>query len=175
LSRALPEVRPACAAVRAPVRRKRGAGRGARAGRVRPGVPLPPPLQAAESPLHLDVHDRDEPVSERAPPPRAEAARRHLGHAPRARGGPPARGAPRPPDRAAVPPEAGAASRELARRLETAVDELPAKQRAALLLSRVDGLAYRDVAEALGCSEGAVKALLFRATQSLKKTLREYL
>jgi len=75
----------------------------------------------------------------------------------------------------AVTPEAGAASRELARRLETAVDELPAKQRAALLLSRVDGLAYRDVAEALGCSEGAVKALLFRATQSLKKTLREYL
>jgi RNA polymerase sigma-70 factor (ECF subfamily) len=71
-----------------------------------------------------------------------------------------------------VTPEAGAASRELARRLETAVDELPAKQRAALLLSRVDGLAYRDVAEALGCSEGAVKALLFRATQSLKKTLR---
>ena len=75
----------------------------------------------------------------------------------------------------AVTPEAGAASRELARRLETAVDELPAKQRAALLLSRVDGLAYRDVAEALACSEGAVKALLFRATQSLKKTLREYL
>jgi RNA polymerase sigma-70 factor (ECF subfamily) len=75
----------------------------------------------------------------------------------------------------AITPEAGAASRELARHLETAVDELPAKQRAALLLSRVDGLAYRDVAEALGCSEGAVKALLFRATQSLKKTLREYL
>ena len=42
-------------------------------------------------------------------------------------------------------------------------------------LSRVDGLAYRDVGAALGCSEGAVKALLFRATQSLKKTLKEYM
>ncbi len=50
-----------------------------------------------------------------------------------------------------------------------------AKQRAALLLSRMDGLAYRDVAEALGSTEGAVKALLFRATQTLKRGLREYL
>jgi len=72
-------------------------------------------------------------------------------------------------------PEEGAATRELARQLEAAVTALPPKQRAALLLSRVDGLAYRDVADALGCTEGAVKALLFRATQSLKKTLREHL
>jgi RNA polymerase sigma-70 factor, ECF subfamily len=78
-------------------------------------------------------------------------------------------------DPEAITPEEGASGRELARQLETAVGALPAKQRAALLLSRVDGLAYRDVAEALGCTEGAVKALLFRATQSLKKTLREYL
>jgi RNA polymerase sigma-70 factor (ECF subfamily) len=70
--------------------------------------------------------------------------------------------------------EEGARSRELARRLETAIGELPPKQRAALLLSRVDGLAYRDVGEALGCSEGAVKALLFRATQTLKRNLAEY-
>lgn len=77
-------------------------------------------------------------------------------------------------DPAAVTPEQGAATRELARRLERAVAALPPKQRAALLLSRVDGLAYRDVGEALGCSEGAVKALLFRATQSLKRSLKEY-
>jgi DNA-directed RNA polymerase specialized sigma24 family protein len=31
------------------------------------------------------------------------------------------------------------------------------------------------VARSLGCTEGAVKALLFRATQTLKKQLREYL
>jgi RNA polymerase sigma-70 factor (ECF subfamily) len=78
-------------------------------------------------------------------------------------------------DPQAITPEQGAATREMARQLERAVVELPPKQRAALLLSRVDGLAYRDVGEALGCSEGAVKALLFRATQSLKRTLKEYL
>ncbi|HEV7733277.1 MAG TPA: sigma-70 family RNA polymerase sigma factor [Candidatus Binatia bacterium] len=79
------------------------------------------------------------------------------------------------PDPNAISPEEGAASRELARALETAIAELPPKQRAALLLSRVDGMAYRDVAEALGSTEGAIKALLFRATHSLKDRLRDFL
>jgi RNA polymerase sigma-70 factor, ECF subfamily len=79
------------------------------------------------------------------------------------------------PDPEARTPEEGAATRELARRLETAVGALPPKQRAALLLSRVDGLAYKDVGDALGCSEGAVKALIFRATQTLKAGLQEFL
>jgi RNA polymerase sigma-70 factor (ECF subfamily) len=79
------------------------------------------------------------------------------------------------PDPNAATPEQGAAGRELAVALEAAIGALPAKQRAALLLSRMDGLAYRDVAEALGCSEGAVKALLFRATHALKARLREHM
>ncbi len=79
------------------------------------------------------------------------------------------------PDPEAWTPEEGAAARELACRLEGAVAALPPKQRAALLLSRVDGLAYCDVGNALGCSEGAVKALIFRATQTLKASLREFL
>jgi RNA polymerase sigma-70 factor, ECF subfamily len=79
----------------------------------------------------------------------------------------------RDPD--ALTAEEGASTRELSRQLSDAVATLPPKQRAALLLSRVDGLAYRDVGEALGCSEGAVKALLFRATQTLKQKLRDFL
>jgi len=79
------------------------------------------------------------------------------------------------PDRDAIDPEAGAATRELARDLERAIAELPPKQRAALLLSRMDGLAYRDVGETLGISEGAVKALLFRATHSLKARLKAHM
>ena len=79
------------------------------------------------------------------------------------------------PDPNAPTAEQGASTRELSKRLESAVAALPPKQRAALLLSRVDGLAYRDVARSLGCTEGAVKALLFRATQTLKKQLQEYL
>jgi RNA polymerase sigma-70 factor (ECF subfamily) len=79
------------------------------------------------------------------------------------------------PDLDAVGPEQAAAGRELGRALEVAMAALPAKQRAAVLLSRVDGLAHRDVAAALGTSEGAVKALLFRATQALKDRLRDFL
>jgi RNA polymerase sigma-70 factor (ECF subfamily) len=79
------------------------------------------------------------------------------------------------PDPHMPTPEQGASTRELSRRLEAAIGELPPKQRAALLLSRLDGLAYRDVADALGCTEGAVKALLFRATQTLKQRIRDFL
>jgi RNA polymerase sigma-70 factor, ECF subfamily len=79
------------------------------------------------------------------------------------------------PDPQAIDPEQGAAGRELAHALETAVAALPPKQRAALLLSRIDGMAYRDVADALGTTEGAVKALLFRATHGLRDRLRDFL
>jgi len=79
------------------------------------------------------------------------------------------------PDPGAIDPERGAAGREMVRALEAAVAELPPKQRAALLLSRIDGMAYRDVADALGTTEGAVKALLFRATHGLRDRLRDFL
>jgi RNA polymerase sigma-70 factor (ECF subfamily) len=78
-------------------------------------------------------------------------------------------------DPQAVTPEDAAAAREFAMALDREIAALPAKQRAALLLSRLDGLAYRDVADVLGCSEGAVKALLFRATHGLRARLRDYI
>jgi RNA polymerase sigma-70 factor (ECF subfamily) len=87
----------------------------------------------------------------------------------------PDREGPALPDPEAIDPEAGAASRELARAIQAAIEGLPPKQRAALLLSRIDGLAYRDVGEAMGCSEGAVKALLFRAIHTLKARLQEHM
>src|SRR5437773_9352275 len=77
---------------------------------------------------------------------------------------------PQLPDPAAATPEEGASSRELARQQEAAVEELPPKQRAALLLSRVDGLPYRYVAEAPCCTDDAATALLLRATQSFRST-----
>lgn len=75
------------------------------------------------------------------------------------------------PDPDAVSPEDAAAAGQLARALQREIAALPPKQRAALLMARVDGLPYKDVAEALGCTEGAVKALIFRATHGLKERL----
>jgi RNA polymerase sigma-70 factor, ECF subfamily len=64
-----------------------------------------------------------------------------------------------------VPADARLALRELDRWL----GELPADQRAALVLRFVEGLTSAEVAEILGCSEGAVEQRLVRARASLRQ------
>ncbi len=59
-------------------------------------------------------------------------------------------------------------------RLRAAVAELPAQQRAALLLARVNGLSYDEVAASLSCSVSAVKSLIHRATVTLREQMRSY-
>jgi sigma-70-like protein len=51
--------------------------------------------------------------------------------------------------------------------------ELPFKQRAALLLSRVDGFDHCEAARCLGVSKFAVKSLVFRATRTLREHMQE--
>lgn len=67
------------------------------------------------------------------------------------------------------------AGRELEDRIRQVLAELPGQQRAALVMSRVDGMSYGEVAEALECSESAVKSLVFRATATMRKQLAEFL
>ncbi len=57
--------------------------------------------------------------------------------------------------------------------MRRAVLALPAQQRAALLLARVEGLSYEEVARSLACSVSAVKSLIHRATVSLREQLRD--
>jgi RNA polymerase sigma-70 factor (ECF subfamily) len=52
-----------------------------------------------------------------------------------------------------------------------AVDALPAKQRAAVLMHKYQELDYTQIARVLGCSESAVKSLLFRAYETLRGRL----
>lgn len=56
--------------------------------------------------------------------------------------------------------------------VEAELAALPERQRAALVLSAVDGLSYSEVAETLGVSEKAVKALVHRARSTLAEKLR---
>jgi RNA polymerase sigma-70 factor (ECF subfamily) len=70
-------------------------------------------------------------------------------------------------------PERQAAQHELQSRLVAALDHLPARQRLAVVLTDVEGMAQAEVAHALDCSVGAVESLLVRARQSLRETLRE--
>jgi RNA polymerase sigma-70 factor (ECF subfamily) len=52
-----------------------------------------------------------------------------------------------------------------------AVEELPAKQRAAVLLHKYEEMDYDQISAILGCSESALKSLLFRAYETLRVKL----
>jgi RNA polymerase sigma-70 factor, ECF subfamily len=67
------------------------------------------------------------------------------------------------------------AGHELEEKIREVLDTLPPNQRAALVLSRVEGMSYQDVAEALECTESAVKSLVFRATATMRRELVEFL
>ncbi len=55
-----------------------------------------------------------------------------------------------------------------------AIAKLPAKQRAAVLMHKYEEMEYSQIARVLGCSESAVKSLLFRAYESLRARLAQY-
>jgi len=55
--------------------------------------------------------------------------------------------------------------------VRAAVDELPPRQRMALILSRFEGRSYREVAETMETSTSSVESLLFRAKRNLKEKL----
>jgi|SRR5579884_1164894 len=58
--------------------------------------------------------------------------------------------------------------------IRQAIEMLPAKQRAAVLMHKYEEMEYAQIAQALGCSESAVKSLLFRAYESLRASLAHF-
>jgi RNA polymerase sigma-70 factor (ECF subfamily) len=52
-----------------------------------------------------------------------------------------------------------------------AIDKLPEKQRAAVLLHKYQDLDYGEISKILECSESALKSLLFRAYETLRVEL----
>jgi len=55
--------------------------------------------------------------------------------------------------------------------VRAAIDLLPAKQRAAVLMHKYEEMEYSQIACVLNCSESAVKSLLFRAYEHLRARL----
>ena len=64
------------------------------------------------------------------------------------------------------------AGRDAATALRAALHELPVEDRAVILLSRLESLRYREIAEILGSTEGAVKVRAHRALLALRKRLQ---
>lgn len=80
--------------------------------------------------------------------------------------GPAAAGAPSP--------ERLASRAQLREQIVGAVHALPPEQREAFILGKYEGRSYREIAEILGCSEGAVKVRIHRGVKSLRAALGEF-
>ncbi len=68
-------------------------------------------------------------------------------------------------------PDRVLAQKELATRLQHALDHLPFDQRTAIVLREVDGLRYEEIAYSLGVAVGTVKSRLARARRALRAEL----
>ena len=66
-------------------------------------------------------------------------------------------------------------SRDRNAMIRRAVEELPEKQRAAVLLHKYEEMDYGQIAQILNCSESALKSLLFRAYETLRVRLKPFL
>jgi RNA polymerase sigma-70 factor (ECF subfamily) len=69
-------------------------------------------------------------------------------------------------------PEAAHDDARRALQIQDALMKLPAKQRAAIVLTTYDGLTHAEAARALGCSETTVSWRLFAARRKLKRLLK---
>lgn len=70
-------------------------------------------------------------------------------------------------------PDVALAGRELERVVGAALGDMSARERAAFTMCRFEGMAYRDIAEALEASEAAVKSLIHRATLAVARRIEE--
>jgi RNA polymerase sigma-70 factor (ECF subfamily) len=68
-------------------------------------------------------------------------------------------------------PEGAASRKQFCEDLDQALQQLPAAFRIVVMLADVEGLSYKEVAEALNCPIGTVMSRLYRARHLLRKTL----
>ena len=58
--------------------------------------------------------------------------------------------------------------------IRRAIASLPEKQRAAVMMHKYEEMEYSQIARVLGCSESAVKSLVFRAYETLRGRLAHF-
>ena len=70
--------------------------------------------------------------------------------------------------------EANLLRRERMMAIRKHVMALPERQKTAVLMHKYEGMDYKQIGEVLKLSESATKSLLFRAYQTLRETLKEF-
>jgi RNA polymerase sigma-70 factor (ECF subfamily) len=65
-------------------------------------------------------------------------------------------------------------NKEKAKELFKAIDQLPAKQKIAFTLNRIEGLSYQEISEIMKLTVASVESLLHRARKNLRKNLESY-
>ena len=72
-------------------------------------------------------------------------------------------------------PQKSALRKELAEKIQQALEAVPEKHRAILLLREVEGMSYEDLSRTLQIPKGTVMSRLFHARTKIQKILSEYL
>ena len=65
--------------------------------------------------------------------------------------------------------------REVGEKIQAALEQIPEKHRAILLLRELDGLSYEELAQVLEIPKGTVMSRLFHARAKVQKLLSESL
>jgi RNA polymerase sigma-70 factor (ECF subfamily) len=65
--------------------------------------------------------------------------------------------------------------RERMSAIRSKVQQLPERQRLAVIMHKYQQMDYRQIAEVLKLSESATKSLLFRAYETLREQLKEFI
>ncbi len=63
--------------------------------------------------------------------------------------------------------------KQLAQQIRAAIDMLPTDQRTAIVLREIEGLSYKEIADAMGCAEGTVMSRLFYGRKKLQQILKD--
>lgn len=79
------------------------------------------------------------------------------------------------PDPQTASPAEGVLHNELQKTVDEAINSLPEKQRMAVILRRYENMAYDEIGRILELSTPAVKSQLFRARNTLRESLQQYL
>jgi RNA polymerase sigma-70 factor (ECF subfamily) len=68
-------------------------------------------------------------------------------------------------------PERQVLGEEIAKTVQTAIENLPEEMRVAIMLREFDGLSYEEIAEAMDCPVGTVRSRIFRAREAIDNKL----